>query len=228
MTHKIELKSLSELLPNPMNPKAHDEELLNKSIQSFGYVEPIVLDGRTGMMVSGHGRKEALQRLFDSGAEPPEGITVKNKQWLIPVITGWSSKDDDEAKGVLVALNRTTERGGWDDNNLLAILQDLADTDILDSIGYKKTDIAVLEKILEANDVFTMDVSAAIDEFLDDTGMEGERIGLTYSSVLRVYFQTEDARQEFFDQIGYKNNEKQKTIRYPKSFEKQASETWTG
>ena len=41
MTKNIELVSLDELQPNPLNPKNHDEELLDKSITTFGYIEQI-------------------------------------------------------------------------------------------------------------------------------------------------------------------------------------------
>lgn len=228
MKHQIELRPLNKLHANPLNPKAHDKELLNKSLTAFGYVEPIVIDGRTDLMISGHGRREVLQQLWDEGANPPEGVTVKDGQWMIPVVTGWSSKDDVEVNAVLVALNRTTERGGWNDNNLLTILQDLSEHDTLDLAGYVEADIAVLQRIVEAQDAFTADIKSVMDEFIDEHGLDAERIDNTYSSVLRVYFQTEEARQDFFDAIGYQNVEKQKTIRYPKTYQKQAAEQWQG
>ena len=228
MSHKIELKPLDELVPNPLNPKAHDEELLGKSLAAFGYVEPIVIDGRTGMMISGHGRRNVLQAIHDEGGNPPEGVTVKGGKWMVPVVTGWSSKDDTEVHAVLVALNRTTERGGWDEDNLLAILQELSGSDALALAGYAEADVAILQRMIEAKDVFTVDVTTAIDEFVDDNAIDPNRIDLQYSSVLRVYFQTEEARQEFFDRIDYRNEVDQKTIRYPSTFKKQAAEQWTG
>lgn len=225
---KIEMKTLGSLKRNPMNPKEHDEDLLHKSLSTFGYVEPIVMDERTGYMISGHGRQEVLQNLFDEGSEPPEGIEVQNGEWMVPVVSGWASQDDTEVHAVLVALNRTTERGGWNDSNLLAILQSLSEHDLLDVTGYVDTDIAVLQKVVEAQDVFVSDLDSVIDEFLDDNGLDRDPITLTYSSALRVYFQTEEARQDFYDAIGYGTDTKAKMIRYPKSFERKASDEWTG
>jgi hypothetical protein len=160
--------------------------------------------------------------------KPPLGITVKDGQWLVPVVTGWSSKDDGEAQGALVALNRTTERGGWNRDNLFTILKELSENNILDSVGYANTDILILERSLEAQEVFATDVKTAIDEFIGDTGIESDRMPLRYSTVLRVYFQTEESRQEFHDLIGYKNDPKQLTLRYPASFQKEAAEIWEG
>lgn len=226
--HEIELMPLDELLPNPLNPKAHDEELLQKSIVSFGYVEPIVMDERTGLIVSGHGRKEILEQLFLDGQDAPEGVVVENGKWLIPVVRGWASRDDVEAKAVLVALNRTTERGGWDNENLLLILQELAEHDTLSLSGYAEADIAILEKLNEAQGLWTSDLDTAIDEFLDDNQIDRDKIAFQYSSVLRVYFQTEEAREDFYSMIGYEHDANAKTLRFPKSFQKGAAPEWTG
>jgi hypothetical protein len=225
--HKIEEVDLAELKPNPINPKNHNRDLLDKSLGSFGYIDPIVVDERTGYMISGHGRRETLELMKEAGKPAPNGVTVKGDKWLVPVVRGWESKDDIEANAALVALNRTTEQGGWDRENLLPILQGLSEANILDLVGFAESDLTVLERAVEAETVFTIDVSDAIDEFIDDTGIEKDRITVLYSSVLRVYFQTEDARQEFFDTIGYDNDGKQLTIRYPKSFERQAAEKWS-
>lgn len=227
MEHKIELVALTNLKPNPINPKNHNEDLLDKSLSTFGYIDPIVIDERTGMMISGHGRKETLDLMRKDGKEPPAGVTVKNGEWMVPVVKGWASKDDTEANAALVALNRTTEQGGWDRENLLPILQELSEANILDLVGFAESDLVVLERAVEAENVFTIDVSDAIDEFIDDTQIDSERITVAYSSVLRVYFQTPEARQDFFDQIGYKNDDKQLTIRYPATFERQAAEKWS-
>jgi hypothetical protein len=228
MEHKIEYVPLSKLQPNPANPKSHNEQLIDKSLSTFGYVDPIVVDERTGFMISGHGRKQVLELMKNEGKEAPLGITENKGEWLVPVVTGWSSKDDTEARAALVALNRTTEQGGWDRENLLTILQELSEVDALDTVGFAETDLLVLERALEAEDVFTMDTSAAIDEFIGDSGIDKERIQMQFSSMLRVYFQTEEARQTFFDAIGYKNVEKQLTIRYPASFQRQDAEQWNG
>ena len=224
----IDLVALDDLQPNPANPKNHDKPLLDKSLATFGYVEPIVVDQRTGFMISGHGRKEVLTEMRDSGKEAPAGITVKNGKWLVPVATGWASKDDTEARAALVALNRTTEQGGWNRENLLTILQELSDNNILDTVGFVETDLTNLGKALEADSVFTMDLQSVIDEFVGDTGVDPDRVVNQYSTVLRVYFQTPESRKDFYDAIGYKHDAKEITIRYPSTFHREAAEKWQG
>lgn len=229
MSHAIKLVPLNELKENPINPKTHDNGLITKSISTFGYVEPIVIDERTGFMISGHGRKESLELMQINGDVPPAGITVDNGMWLVPVVTGWSSKDDTEAHATLVALNRTTEKGGWDNENLLTILKEMLANNTLDIIGYAETDIAMLERMLEAEGTLRQDVSDAVDEFVSDTGVDIDGRVSHFSTMLRVYFQTEEARQEFFNAIEYKNEgKKQNSIRYPKTFVREKSEEWNG
>lgn len=226
MKHQIEEVSLSKLTPNPANPKNHNNDLIDKSLGLFGYIDPIVVDGRTGLMISGHGRKETLDMMFAEGKPAPAGVVVKDGEWFIPVVAGWSSKDDTEAKAALVALNRTSEQGGWDRENLLPILQELSEHNILELVGFEESELNVLERLVEAENVFTIDVSSAIDEFIGDTNIEAASIGSTFSSVLRVYFETPESRQEFYTLIGYQNDAKQLTIRYPATFQRKAAEQW--
>jgi len=229
MSHSIELVALENLNPNPLNPKSHDNVLINKSFSAFGYIDPIVVDERTNYMISGHGRHEVLKQMKESNQPAPTGVVVKNGKWFVPIVKGWASKDDTEARAALVALNRTNERGGWDNENLFTILQELLESDKLDSVGFLETDVLMLERALEAENVFTQDLSKAIDEFINETGVDMEGRVAHYSTVLRVYFQTEESRQEFFELIKYQNEgKKQASIRYPATFARETAEQWQG
>jgi len=153
----VAMTPVDEIRPHPSNPKAHDLTGLVASIRRLGFAEPIVIDQRTGLNVSGHGRVEALallrQRILDGQTdeqgEPydvPPGVEVDDDdRWLAPVFTGWRSADDREAEAALVALNRIGERGGWHDAPLLAVLERLADLDDeLDTIGYDDRELDLL------------------------------------------------------------------------------------
>lgn len=150
----IEYRPLKSLKTNPDNPKAHSDATITESINRFGYIEPIVVDGRTGLIISGHGRTDALRRAEAAGGDPPEGVLVGERgEWLAPVVAGWESTDDVEASAALIALNRTTELGGWVDETLLAALDALADQEGgLVGVGYEPDDIAALRLALEGGD----------------------------------------------------------------------------
>lgn len=159
-----ELVPLSSLVPSPKNPKLHSEGI-QTSISRFGFIEPVVIDERTGQLISGHGRMEALQEAQGGGQGPPEGIEVQDGEWLVPVNRGWASKSDQEASAALVALNRYVELGGWDDQALADILQDLsAVPDGLEGIGYDQDEIAELLQTIPDFGAVDQDSQPRLDE----------------------------------------------------------------
>lgn len=121
---RLEYLDLEKLRPAKRNPKLHAEEEIGASLQRFGYVEAMARDDRTGRLVAGHGRAEKLLEMKRAGKVAPEGVRVRGKRWLVPVLTGWRSKNDGEAEGYLVASNGTGLAAGWDDPLLAAILKD--------------------------------------------------------------------------------------------------------
>lgn len=148
---KIEHLALTGLAPDPRNPKAHSVKTIDASVGRFGFLEPIVLDERTGYIISGHGRTKSLLAMAERGESPPEGVlAAEDGTWLVPVVTGWASRTDSEAAAALIALNRTTELGGWEDETLLDLLDGLADEeDGLIGVGYDDDDIAAIRHHLD-------------------------------------------------------------------------------
>ncbi len=144
---RLEYMDVEELPAAPTNAKRHASTLIDASIDRFGFVEPIVIDERTGCLVSGHGRRDQLRALRDSGKPPPEGV-VKGKggRWMVPVARGWSSTDDSEAEAAGIALNRVGELGGWDEGELAAALQRVSENSSLAGIGY---DAGALDEMLK-------------------------------------------------------------------------------
>ncbi len=120
------------------NAKAHDDAAIARSVARFGYVEPMVLDERTGRLVAGHGRLADLQARHAAGEDPPEGVATEGGRWLAPVLRGWASRSDAEADAAALALNRVGEAGGWQRDTLAALLDELAqaDPDLLDATGF--------------------------------------------------------------------------------------------
>lgn len=141
---RVEFMALSGIKGAKRNPKDHDVGELSKSVGRFGFAEVPLLDERTGLLVAGHGRIKTLQALKDGGAAPPEGVRLKGKEWLVPVLRGWASRSDADAEAYLVASNRLTELGGWSDVQLVEMLKDLARLDALEGSGFDAEDIGHL------------------------------------------------------------------------------------
>lgn len=149
---RIEYVPLASLKADPRNPKAHDLGTIDASVGRFGFIEPIIRDERTGYIVSGHGRTKTLREMHARGETVPEGVQAdKDGNWLVPVGIGWASRTDSEAAAALIALNRTTELGGWVDEELLSLLDDLDDGEGgLDGVGYGEEDLDDLRERLES------------------------------------------------------------------------------
>lgn len=151
MARRIEYAPLETIREAELNPKRHDQAALRASMDRFGYLEPIVRDERTGRLVSGHGRLRHLRELRASGAAPPEGVREEAGDWLVPIVAGWSSRDDDEARALLVAVNRLTEAGGWDTRALLDVIDArlMGDLSQLRGTGIDLSDLDDLAALLE-------------------------------------------------------------------------------
>lgn len=129
---KVELDKLKEAAYNPrvkLEPGMDEYEKLRKSIETFGDVEPIVWNQRTGNVVGGHQRLQVLRDLGE-------------KEATVSVV------DMDEAaeKRLNLALNKA--RGDWDGEKLEALLQEMA-PDALEVSGFGADEVAIL---LENND----------------------------------------------------------------------------
>jgi len=139
----IEYQPVDQVVAAIQNPKRHAEADLDASLDEYGYTEPVMIDERTGRLVSGHGRLGMVRRAMQDGREPPDGVKVdENGQWLLPVVRGWASRDDAQAQRYLLFANRATEMGGWDDQDLAATLQWLDDQDSLAVTGFYDSDLA--------------------------------------------------------------------------------------
>lgn len=114
--------NIDDIRPAVVNPKLHAKDSLRASVDAHGYIDPLIIDERTGRLVAGHGRLEELQRRRKVGEDAPDGITVHDNQWSVPVIRGWASRDDAHATSYLLGSNRITEAGGWQQDEVAALL----------------------------------------------------------------------------------------------------------
>lgn len=150
---RMEYMPIDELQPWSRNPKLHDMDVTMASIRRFGFTAPVLLDEDTQKTIAGHGRTEALRQIKAQGAAPPKRVKVDEKgQWCIPVIRGLTFESEQEAEAYLIADNRIGELGGWDDEMLKEMLEELRESGekALAGVGYKSKDVDAL--IRETNE----------------------------------------------------------------------------
>jgi len=130
----IENRKIKELKPNDENPRTitrAEMEKLKRSIQEFGFVQPILVNThpeRKDVVIGGHQRLTAAEQL---------GIKE------VPVT--YVNLDKTKESLLNIALNRIS--GDWDDEKLFNLLSSLTDTDRTLS-GF---DEAVIDEILAKN-----------------------------------------------------------------------------
>ena len=137
----ISFVPLEDLVPADRNPKLHVD--LGPSFDRFDFTEPGLICERKQQLAAGHGRRDKLLELEAAGAEPPEGIVVGDDgRWQMPIVRGWSSKDDDEFEAYVVASNELTRAGGSDLSVMVEMLSDLKAGPGLAGTGVSEQDLA--------------------------------------------------------------------------------------
>jgi hypothetical protein len=156
----VEYVDFREIQKWPRNPKDHDLHEIRKSFYRFGFIKPVLLDEGTKQLVAGHGRLDTLKILRDNAKEPPRGIRVIDDDvWLVPVLRGVRFENPAEAEAFLLADNRLSEIGGWNQDLLSEMLGEIVDVDdALEGIGFNIADVMSIMGEHE------LDLDAEVDE----------------------------------------------------------------
>lgn len=110
---KIAIEKLTPAEYNPrieLKPGDETYEKLKRSIETFGYVEPIIFNERSGTVVGGH---QLLSVLRDLGETEVECVIV--------------NMDENDEKALNIALNRVN--GEWDMDKLSELLAEINSSD---------------------------------------------------------------------------------------------------
>jgi len=110
---KIKIDKLNPAEYNPrkdLKPGDSEYEKLKQSIQTFGYVEPVLWNKRTGNIIGGHQRYKVLVEL---GQTEIDCVVV--------------DMDLENEKALNIALNKVS--GDWDNDKLILLISDLQGSD---------------------------------------------------------------------------------------------------
>jgi DNA modification methylase len=115
-THPVSYRAIAELTLDRRNPRQHSPRQIRqiaRSIETFGFVVPVLVDANL-KVIAGHGRLMAAQQL------------------------GWSSVptirldhlSEVQARALMIADNRLSENSSWDDQLLAEQLEELSVQDL--------------------------------------------------------------------------------------------------
>jgi DNA modification methylase len=115
MKQKIEYLETEKLVPYARNSRTHSDEQVQQimgSIKEFGFTNPILVDAE-GLIIAGHGRTMAAQRL---GMKEVPCLRLGHLT-------------ESQKKAYVIADNKLALNAGWDDEMLRLELADLQDAD---------------------------------------------------------------------------------------------------
>jgi len=134
----VEMVDLDKLIPYARNSRTHSPEQVAQiaaSIREWGWTVPVLID-EAGMIIAGHGRVLAAQKL---------GIDN------IPAMTaaGWT---ESQKRAYVIADNKLALNAEWDEELLATELSELKDSDISEFLtGFDENEIGSILGLDEDN-----------------------------------------------------------------------------
>ncbi|OPZ65907.1 MAG: ParB-like nuclease domain protein [Firmicutes bacterium ADurb.Bin506] len=146
-TKRMLLRDISPAAYNPrkrLEPGDKEYEALKGSIQRWGLVDPLVVNVRTGNLVSGHQRYNILE---DLGETETDAVIV--------------DLDERQERLLNIAMNKV--EGQWDYGKLEILLSEF-ETDDITFTGFSEGEIATL---------FGEEADGVLEDFADEDDDEG-------------------------------------------------------
>jgi len=135
--YKIVWMKPSDIIPWEGNPKLHNQEGINESVNQRGIQNHITIQKSSKKIITGHGRLAAFL-----AAEYDE---VPVREW---------DCSDEEAIAFALDDNQLVMEPGWDDSKLYDAIKDLKDSDSLDLLlGFDEDDINALIETFDPTEI---------------------------------------------------------------------------
>lgn len=180
--------NVDKVIPNPKNPRIDLHpgmplyEKLKESIEHYDYVDPIIWNKRTGMIVSGHQRFQVMKDVAEEKGEKFDTVDVMEVDM-----------PENEQDSFMVAVNKIT--GLWDTEKLEALFRELSEED-LRYTGYEDFEIDAL-----LSDDSTSDTDEE-DPLISHTNKD-----VKFEYIVEIICSDEDEQKDVFEKMkgeGYK------------------------
>jgi len=141
---------IKKLRPHPSNPRNGDTDAIAQSLQVNGQYRPIVITKDGTILAGNHTYAAAMELGWDT----------------IDTVTLDVDPLSAEAHRIMLADNRTSDLGRYDDGLLLSLLREL---ETLEGSGYTTDDLAALTHLVEAPDLDAL--AAQVGGVTDEDGL---------------------------------------------------------
>lgn len=148
----IKYRRLDTIKPLPGNAKNHDLKGIMSSIQEFGFLDPILISVESDHDLDGNGRLEALKMMYAEGGAAPGNIIVRQERtddsakkvpvWYAPTMDAVFDLETEPI--VAMRLNRSHDKGGYNEAKVFAVLEQAAAFGRLEQTGYDQGIFEVL------------------------------------------------------------------------------------
>lgn len=199
----IEMRSPAALRAYEGNSRKHSQEQVDqlaRSIEEFGFTVPVLIDA-TDTLIAGHGRVMAARQL---------GLVE------IPTIR-LAHLTDEQRRAYVIADNKLTENGEWDEDVLRAELEALEATGLdisLTGFDERELERIMLEREEGAND--TANEWKGMPEFNQPDAM-------AWRSII-MHFRRQEDLDDFLERIGQRVTEKTKYLWHPENEQRRAAD----
>ena len=137
--------SIEDIEPADYNPRKvsySEYGKLKNSIETFGFVDPIIINMQNMKIIGGHQRYNILMDNYLSGSEQYATLNLVELGdigWVFPN-TDLEIKTESDEKALNVALNKIS--GEWDNEKLNKLIQDLSLQDFnIDLTGFDELEL---------------------------------------------------------------------------------------
>lgn len=184
---------IQELIPSDYNPRYMDTSQklkLEKNMEKFGLVDPIIINLKNNHIIGGHQRYEILCNKYPDDTQL-NLITLGDIGWVFDK-DNLEVKDDNHEKAMNLSLNRLD--GQFDKTKVGSLLTDLTNAHFdMELSGFE--DYEVIEYTLD-------DFDLQLENKEEDDTNTTQIINDDETSMAKIHFNTPEQRSKFIQWIG--------------------------
>lgn len=191
---ELEKININDIKPSSYNPRSMDKKTLTrlqKNLETFGLVDPIIINLKNMHIIGGHQRYTILQEKYSYDDTPKQLhlLRLGDIGWVFEDTT-LTVKDENHEKALNLSLNRFD--GEFDDDMLHSLFDELVEVNFdLDLTGFE--DYEIIEYTL---DDYDLDLEDNIDEGGVDFTPEGTILE-DHTSSIEISFNNHRQRNQF-------------------------------